>query len=219
MHPTFKPIVGVCFVDVDLVLITFLPIILFNISYAVDAHSFWKSFPQIVLVSVPGVLLTSLMAAFMAFYVIETSWDFATAVLFGVVCSPIYPMEVVKSLKEMSRCKYVSVLLLGEGVMGDATVMIVFTIVFGYLALAVTEASQISMLLLRFAGGGILLGIVMGKIVATLLSLTYYDLLCAVTVTLAGAFLTYYVGEKFLYVSGLLGTVIAGFLLVTGSLR
>ncbi|XP_073962539.1 sperm-specific sodium:proton exchanger-like isoform X2 [Choristoneura fumiferana] len=212
VHPTFKPIVGVCFIDIDIVLITFLPIILFNISYAVDAHSFWKSFPQIVLVSVPGVLLTSLMAAFMAFYVIETSWNFATAVLFGIVCSPIYPMEVVKNLKEMSRCKYVSVLLLGEGVIGDATVMIVFTIVFGYLALAVTEASQISMLLLRFAGGGILLGIVMGKVVATLLSLTYYDLLCAVTVTLAGAFLTYYVGEKFLYVSGLLGTVIAGVL-------
>ncbi|XP_063388340.1 sodium/hydrogen exchanger 10-like [Cydia fagiglandana] len=212
-YPEFKPIVSICFIDVDYILLTFLPIILFNISYSVDAHSFWKSFPQIFLVSVPGVLLTSTMAAFMAFFVIEVNWSFGTAMLFGVICSPIYPMEVVKLLKEASRCKFISVLLLGEGVIGDATVMILYTVIFGYLAQTVSSPAQISLMLLRFAGGGILLGIVMGNVVGTLVSLTYYDLLCAVTVTCAGAYLTYYLGEKFLYVSGLLGTVIAGVLI------
>ncbi|XP_072948240.1 sperm-specific sodium:proton exchanger [Epargyreus clarus] len=116
----------------------------------------------------------------------------------------------VRQLRELSKGKYVSVLLLGEGLIGDTTVMIEFTAVFGYLAYAVTEASQIALLLLRFAGGGLLLGLVMGQITATLLSLTYYDVLCSVTVTLAGAYLTFYIGEKFFYVSGLLGTIIVG---------
>lgn len=211
-YPNFKPFVSICYVNVDTLLITFLPILVFSTSYSVDSHSFWKSFPQILLVGVPGALLTALMAGFMAYYLIETSWSPSMAVLFGVVCSPIYPNEVIRQLKEMSKGKYISILLLGEGLIGDATVMIEFTAVFGYIAMAITQSSQIAILLLRYAGGGILLGIVMGIITSTLLSLTYYDLLCAVTVTLAGAYLTYYVGEKYLYVSGLLGTVIAGVL-------
>ena len=210
--PSIKPIVHICFMDVDVLLITFLPLLIFRTSYNVDAHSFWRSFPQILLVGVPGALLTALMAAFMAFYLIESTWDFSTALLFGIVCSPIYPLEVVKQLKSMSKGKYISVLLLGEGLLGDVTVMIEFTAVFGYIAGAITEASEITLFLIRYAGGGLLLGIVMGKITDTLLSITYYDLLCAVIVTLAGAYLTYYIGEKFLYVSGLLGTVITGVL-------
>lgn len=210
--PSVKPLVHICFTDVDILLIIFLPLLIFRTSYNVDAHSFWRSFPQILLVGVPGALLTALMAAFMAFYLIETSWTFSTALLFGIVCSPIYPLEVVEELKTMSKGKYISVLLLGEGLLGDVTVMIEFTAVFGYIASALTEASEVTLFLIRYAGGGILLGIVMGKITGTLLSITYYDLLCAVTVTLAGAYLTYYIGEKFLYVSGLLGTVITGVL-------
>ncbi|KAJ8710687.1 hypothetical protein PYW08_009202 [Mythimna loreyi] len=210
--PSIKPIVHICFMDVDVLLMIFLPILIFRTSYNVDAHSFWRSFPQILLVGVPGALLTALMAAVMAFYLIERTWNFSTALLFGIVCSPIYPLEVVKQLKSMSKGKYISVLLLGEGLLGDVTVMIEFTAVFGYTAGALTEAAEITLFLFRYAGGGLLLGIVMGKITDTLLSITYYDVLCAVTVTLAGAFLTYYIGEKFLYVSGLLGTVITGVL-------
>ncbi|CAK1543599.1 unnamed protein product [Leptosia nina] len=209
-YPAFKPFVSICYMDVDILLTIFLPIILFFTSYSVDSHSFWRTFPQILLVGVAGVLLTALIAAFMAYYLIESSWNFATAALFGIVCSPIYPVEIVTQLKELTKGKNISVLLLGEGLIGDATVMIEFTAVFGYLALALTDASQMSIMLIRFAGGGALLGLVMGKITAGLLSITYYDLLCSVTVTLAGAYLTYYVGEKFFYVSGLLGTIIAG---------
>jgi NhaP-type Na+/H+ or K+/H+ antiporter len=212
-YPDFKPFVSICYIDVDILLTIFLPIIVFNTSYNVDSHSFWKSFPQILLVAVPGALLTAFLAAFIAFYLIEPSWNWATAVLFGVICSPIYPMEAVKMLKEMTKGKYISVLLLGEGLIGDVTTMIAYTGVFGYLAMALTSASHIAMMLLRYAGGGILLGIVMGKVCGTLLSLTYNDLLGAVVITVSSAYLTYYVGEKFFYVSGLLGTVLAGVLI------
>ncbi|KAJ2941246.1 hypothetical protein O0L34_g3441 [Tuta absoluta] len=209
-YPSFRALVQVCYVEVDVLLITFLPIVVFNTSYSVDSHSFWKSFPQIVLVAVPGVLLTSLMVAFMGFYLIESSWRFSTAILFGIVCAPIYPMEVVRKLKEMSRGKYVSVLLLGEGLLGDATCMIAFTACYGVSSMALSTSSQICVMLLRYAGGGILLGILNGKIIGLILTLTYYDFLCAVSVTLAGSYLTYYIGEKYFYVSGLLATVIAG---------
>ncbi|XP_060807183.1 sodium/hydrogen exchanger 10-like [Amyelois transitella] len=211
-YPLFRPFVSICYVDVDTLLTIFLPIIVFNTSYSVDAHSFWRCFPQILLVGVPGAIITALMSAFIAFHLVETSWSFPTALLFGVICSPIYPMGVVRQLKEMNKGKYISVLLQGEGLIGDSTVMIEFTVVFGFIALAVTEPSQIALLISRYAGGGILLGIVMGKISGTLLTLTYYDLLSAVTITVSSAYLTYYIGEKFFYISGLLSTTIAGVL-------
>ncbi|XP_041975472.1 sodium/hydrogen exchanger 10-like isoform X2 [Aricia agestis] len=209
-YPGFKPLVEVCYTDVDVLLLMFLPIYVFYTSYAVDAHSFWKSFPQFVLVGVLGMLMTTVMTAFMAYYLFESSWELGTCCLFGVVCSPIYPLEVVRQLRELAKGKYISVLLLGEGLVGDATVMIEFISVYGFMAMALDTASQISLLILRYAGGGALLGVVMGKIIATLVSLTYYDLLCCVTVTLAGAYLTYYVGERYLYVSGVLATIVAG---------
>ncbi|VVC86450.1 unnamed protein product [Leptidea sinapis] len=208
----FKPFVNVCYIDVDSLLTLFLPILVFYTSYTVDSHSFWKNSLQILLVGVPGVLLTALIVAFMAYYLIESSWDFPTAVLFGVICSPIHPVDVVAQLRELTKGKYISVLLLGEGLIGDVTTMIVFVALYGYLAMAITEASQISLMLLRFAGGGALLGLLAGKIISLILSLTYNDILCSVTITLSGAYLTYYIGEKFFYVSGLLGTVIAGIL-------
>ncbi|KAI5638339.1 sodium/hydrogen exchanger family domain-containing protein [Phthorimaea operculella] len=209
-YPSFRPLVQVCYVEIDVLLITFLPIVVFNTSYSVDSHSFWKSFPQVFLVAVPGVLLTSCMVAFMAYYLIDASWSFTNAFLFGIVCAPIYPMEVVKKLKEMSSGKYVSVLLLGEGLIGDATCMIAFTACFGISSTALSTSSQVFLMLLRYAGGGMLLGILNGKIIGFILTLTYYDSLCAVSVTLAGSYLTYYIGEKYFYVSGLLATVIAG---------
>ncbi|CAB3229590.1 unnamed protein product [Arctia plantaginis] len=209
-YPTFRPLVSVCYMDVDVILIIFLPILIFKTSYTVDAHSFWRSILQIFLVGVPGSLLTALIVAFMAFYLIETSWDFSVALLFGVVCSPIDPLDVVKQLNTMTKGKYISVLLLGEGLLGDVTVMIEFMAVFGYTAQALATSSHIVIYLLRYAGGGFLLGILNGTITGTILSGTYYDNVCAVTVTLAGAYLTFYIGEKFLYVSGFLGTVITG---------
>ncbi|CAG9793004.1 unnamed protein product [Diatraea saccharalis] len=148
-YPAFKPFVWICYMDVDVMMTIFLPILMFNTSYTVDSHAFWKSFPQIVLVGVPGALLTALLAAFMAYYLIESSWNLATSMLFGIICSPIYPMEVVQKLKEMSKGKYISVLLLGEGLIGDATTMIAFTAVYGYLAMALTRPSQIALLLVR----------------------------------------------------------------------
>lgn len=208
--PRFRPVVNVCYTDVDMLLIVFLPLLVFKTSYSVDAHSFWRSLLQIFLVGVPGAMLTALIVGFMALYLIENTWHFSMALLFGVVCSPIDPLEVVGQLKTMTKGKYISVLLLGEGLLGDVTVMIEFMAVFGYIARALSEPSHITLFLLRYAGGGLLLGAVAGKITGTLLSVTYYDELCAVTVTLAGAYLTFYIGEKFLYVSGLLALVVNG---------
>ncbi|XP_053617936.1 sperm-specific sodium:proton exchanger-like isoform X2 [Plodia interpunctella] len=211
-YAEFRPFVEVCYVDVDILLTIFLPVLVFNTAYSVDSHSFWRCFPQILLVGVPGAIMTALMCGFIAYHLVDATWSFPMAMLFGVICSPIYPMGVVRRMKEMTKGKYMSVLLQGEGLIGDSTVMIEFTVVFGYIAMAVTEPSQIALLITRYAGGGILMGILMGKISGTLLTLTYYDLLSSVAITIAAAYLTYYIGEKFFYISGLLATTIAGVL-------
>lgn len=209
-YPTIRPIVSVCYNDVEIFLLTFLPILVYNTSYHVDAHSFWKSLPQIFLIAIPGTLLSSSLVAFMAYNVIEGSWNFTTALLFGIVCSPIYPVDLVQTLREKSKAKNVSIVLQGEGMIGDATAMITFTVLFGMLSMALSKASQVILLLTRYIGGGIILGIIMGKLISTTLSFTYYDIHCAVIITLAGAYITFYLGEKLLYVSGLLGTIITG---------
>lgn len=209
-YPSLKPIISICYVDVEVLFLVFIPIVEFNMAYSVDAHPFWKSFPSILVIAVIGTMMSAIIIAFMACFVIETSWNIATGLLFGVACSPIQPTEVIKQLQERTKGKYLSVLLLGERLVGDAALMMAFTCIFGYLSTALSSASQITLMLLRYAGGGILLGILNGKITSKLLSITYYDTLSAVSITLVSAYLTYYIGEKILYVSGILSVVIAG---------
>ena len=62
----------------------------------------------------------------------------------------------------------------------------------------------------RVAIGGPLFGWIMGKLTVLWLSHVFNDALIEITITLASTYLTFYIGEAFLKVSGVLAVVTLG---------
>ena len=62
----------------------------------------------------------------------------------------------------------------------------------------------------RVAFGGPLFGWIMGKLTVLWLSHVFNDALIEITITLASTYMTFYIGEAFLKVSGVLAVVTLG---------
>lgn len=77
-------------------------------------------------------------------------------------------------------------------------------------AVSSSLASQIAIYFIRVAFGGPAFGFLMGKLSVIWLSHVFNDALVEITITLASTYFTFYVGETFLKVSGVLAVVALG---------
>ena len=71
-------------------------------------------------------------------------------------------------------------------------------------------ASKIAIYFIRVVLGGPVFGFFMGKLSIFWLSYVFNDALVEITITLASTYVTFYVGETFLQVSGVLAVVTFG---------
>lgn len=71
-------------------------------------------------------------------------------------------------------------------------------------------ATEIGLYFPRVALGGFFFGLVIGKIVVFWLQRVFNDAMVEITITLASTYLTYYIGEEILGVSGVLAVVMLG---------
>ena len=71
-------------------------------------------------------------------------------------------------------------------------------------------ATEIGLYFPRVALGGFFFGLVIGKIVVFWLQRVFNDAMVEITITLASTYLTYYIGEEVLGVSGVLAVVMLG---------
>ena len=71
-------------------------------------------------------------------------------------------------------------------------------------------ALEIFVYFIRVAFGGPLFGYIMAKLTIFWLSRVFNDALVEITITLASAYMTFYIGENFLGVSGVLAIVTLG---------
>lgn len=141
----------ICFRFVFFVII---PILVFKVGFCIDAHVFLRAWLQIALISIPGLLINAVFIGFLVMIIIQIKWSYATAVLFGTICTPIYPAEVVTLLKEIGLQKQIIALLEGESIVGIGVVIIVFEVIFGWEDLYVVYWYHFISVIVRFAGGG-----------------------------------------------------------------
>ena len=80
----------------NLILMIFLPGLLYVDSYAIDVHLFLKSFSQLFLFAFPMVLAGTSLTALVAYYIFPYQWPFDLCMTFGAILSATDP--VVRSL-------------------------------------------------------------------------------------------------------------------------
>ncbi len=206
--------------DAHLILYVFLPILIFEAAFAMDVHTFKKSFTNSVLLAVPGILIAIFLTALCIWALVYygfglTSWDWPIILLFGTVISATDPVAVVAILKELGASKKLGTLIEGESLLNDGTAIVIFNVIFlGITASAGAEAGPNPLLeFFRVAFGGVAIGAAFGYIGLRWMRAVFNDMLIEITIIVALAFLTFFVCESAFAVSGVLGLVTLGLIM------
>lgn len=203
--------------DPHMLLFIFLPILIFEASYAMDLHTFKKTSTNAILLAVPGILMALGLTAAIAMGLKAAgiglgTWNWPLALMFGAIVSATDPVAVVALLKDLGASKKLGTLIEGESLLNDGTAIVLFMVFF----LGITgEASDNSPIVefFRVAFGGLFIGGLFGYIVLRWIRNVFNDALVETSLVIAAAYLTFYVAEHTFHVSGVLGLVALGLII------
>ncbi len=206
-------------IDPHLIIFLFLPTLIFESAFAMEVHLFRRTFLQIAILAVPGLLVSTILTATLAKLFFPWDWSWPAALLFGSLISATDPVAVVAMLKELSSRKRLETLLEGESLLNDGTAIILFAL---FYHLIVNDAPQDTSWMLfpligwQFIWGvslGLLVGLSFGAMAIALIGKVFKDAMVEVTISVAMAYLTFMVAEAIFHVSGVVAVVTLALLL------
>jgi CPA1 family monovalent cation:H+ antiporter len=196
----------------ELILSLFLPPLVFEAAFQLDLERLRKNLVTITLLAIPGVVLTMFIVGGIIAW--GTTLPLGVALIFGALVAATDPVSVVAIFRKIGAPKRLEVLLEGESLFNDGTAIVLFN-----LALAAVLTGEFNLVdglldFARVAGGGVLIGLLLGWLVSRLIG-RIEDYLVETTLTTVLAFGAYLLAEQF-HVSGVLAVVLAG--VVSGNL-
>jgi CPA1 family monovalent cation:H+ antiporter len=203
----------------DTLLNVMLSFLLFAGSFHTDVSLLHKERGSIMLFSFVGVIVSTFITGSLLSFVLQ--WiklpiDYLYCLLFGALISPTDPIAVLgilaKSKKVPEKAK---INIVGESLFNDGVGVVIFLSLLEVIRSGPEkfEISDVALLLLEEAGGGIVYGFLLGYLMFRLLkSIDDYE--TELIITLAGVMGGYLLANV-LHVSGPLAMVVAG--LLTGS--
>lgn len=196
----------------DLILALFVTPLVFEAAFHINIQEFRRNLPVILLMAVPGVILTMFIVGGILHLSVNISLP--VAFLFGALISATDPVAVVALFRTLGVPKRLSVLIEGESLFNDGTAVTLFN-----LMLAVVLTNQVN--LARSIGqfflvsiGGIMVGLILGWLVAQIIA-HVDNYLIETTLTTILAFGSYLLANG-LGLSGILAVLAAG--LVNGNI-
>lgn len=200
-------------IDPHLILYLFLPTLIFEAAYALHIHTFKKSLVNAVILAVPGIMVAIVITAF-ALLLIKSmgiglnEWTILLAFLFGAIISATDPVAVVAILKEVGASKRLSTITESESMLNDGTAIVFFMTIFG---LITGEAGGNAFVeFLKVSLGGVLVGALVGWGIIAWLKRVFNDALIEITVVIGAAYLSFFIAESVLHVSGVIAVVTLG---------
>ncbi len=195
----------------ELILALFVPPLVFEAAFHLNLQELRRNLPAILLLAIPGVILTTFIIGGLLVFGIRLSLPIA--LVFGSLIAATDPVAVVALFRTLGVPKRLTTLIEGESLLNDGTAVVLFN-----LMLAITLTSQFSLVesvgrFFMVSIGGVIVGLVLGWLVAQLIS-RVDNYLIETTLTTVLAFGSYLVAER-LGVSGVLAVVAAG--LVNGN--
>lgn len=199
----------------DLLLMVFLPALLFEAAIHFPANELRKFAPTIATLAVPGVFLSAIFTAlvlqlgFSAFGFAHPI-SFVHFLLFGTIIAATDPVSVITLFRQLKVDRRLSVLIEGESLFNDGTAIVLYTAVLSVLQSGLFEPSQALMHFIAVCAGGIFIGILLGLFGSSIFQFVD-DHLIAIALTTVIAYGSFLCAEQ-LHVSGVLATVSSGLL-------
>lgn len=199
----------------NLVLLIFLPPLLYSAAFFSSPHDLKTNLRPIALLSIGLVLLTSVTVAVVAHVAIGLSWP--VAFVLGVIVSPTDPTAVVATAERLGMPRRVLTILEGESLINDGTALVLYR---AAVAAVVTGSFSILEAGLEFvlsAIGGAAIGLLVGWVISRVRTWVE-DPLVETTIALFTGYAAYIPAEE-LGASGVLAVVAAALYLSLQSPR
>ena len=196
----------------ELVLLLFLPPILFSAAYLSSPRELWQSVRPITLLAFGLVLTTTAtVAAVMMWLVPGLGWP--AAIAFGAIVSPPDAIAATAIARRLGLPRRLVVVLEGESLVNDATALVTYRLAVAAAAPLATgvEPAGVVGSFVSVALGGVIIGLAVGWGASWLLG-RLNDPPVEVLITLIAPFAAYLPAES-LHVSGVLAAVAAGLVL------
>ena len=212
-------------INPDVLLLIFLPGLLFGDALHVNYHLFKKSFVQTLWLAFPGMLFGTALTALFAFFLFPYGWSFNLSMTFGSILAATDPVAVVRLLDEVGAPPRLRMLIVGESMLNDGAAIVLFSIfksLYFFEATGGTFGSAFTVaegfaVFFQESLGGTLIGIAWGIVLIVLFRLfnrrfVREDTIVQVTITITIAYLCYYVADEIAHTSGVLSVVFCGIL-------
>ena len=172
-----------------------------------------EQFGPVLIFSTVGVIISTFAVGFGVYYLLPLvgiTIPLIYCLVFGALISPTDPVAVLSILKQANVSKSLETKVAGESLFNDGMAVVVFTVV---LQIAIGKefdlnVENVGLLLLREAGGGLLLGVLLGFSASRAMR-AVDDYIISVLVTLSVVMGGYLVARE-LHISAPLAMVAAG---------
>ena len=209
-------------VSSDLILSILVPPLLFEATLHIPWPKLRRDLLPILMLAIAGTLIGTFLVGGIVVQMLGLPW--VAAIAFGALISATDPVAVVAFFRTLGVSKRLTILVEGESLFNDGVAIVVFN-------LAVAAGTAVSVgngitfnlgdALIEFAVvsfGGVAVGAVLGYIVSTIILKNVDDALIETTTTVALAFGSFVIAERFgllfgfsdLHLSGILAVVAAG---------
>lgn len=193
----------------------FLPVLIFESAFGTDAHMFFRAVPQCIMLALPGLLICMMFTAIYAKYaMVSYKWSWTLSMLFADVISATDPVAVVAILKECGIAPSLTTIMEGESLMNDGAAIVIFDVLWRSTTTEQSSTGTIVFFFFKTIIGAPIFGCLMGLAFTWTLSRIYNDSVVEITITYAGAYVTYYIADEIFAISGVLTVV---FLAITMS--
>lgn len=175
---------------------------------------FRKSLTNILILSVPGVIIGSLLFAFVLRTVLgytDADMTWYQALTIGCALSSTDPVAVVTLLKEMGSSTRFNTIIEGESLISGAVSMILYYLFLDVDNGYISNVVEFTWDAIRLSVGGIIVGLIFGVVVSIWLKRIIRDSTLTIVITIIGSYLSFYVCEfTWLRFGGVAAVVVQG---------
>ncbi len=197
----------------ELLFALFLPGLLFDAAFNLNAREFWHNKLAISSLAVPGVVVGIALTGMIATGAIDMlgldpAFTWQHGLVFGALVAATDPIAVVGLFRHLNAPPRLRVLMEGESLLNDGTSIVLLTLLLAYVNGAVTSGGALLVQFTTIVGGGALVGAAVGFTASRAIA-QIDDAMIEITLTTIAAYGSFILGEQ-LHFSGVIATVVAG---------
>jgi CPA1 family monovalent cation:H+ antiporter len=190
----------------DLILLAFVPGLVFEATLSLDLAELWRRMVPVSLLATAGVFLTVAFIGGLAHYGLGLDW--ASGFLLGSIVAATDPIAVVTMLRQLGAPRGLEAILEGESLFNDGTGVAVFSAVLGTILAGHPSFGDASLRFVFVTTAGIAIGLAAGGAAVIFLRIVA-DAELEILITLVLAYGSY-LGADLAHASGVVSVVTAG---------